>query len=354
MVGSVTRYAGLGSRVVKLYVLVMYTCCRGLQIEIMILRDATLCVLDKQALTSLSAKASDRLHLAFCPKTYKAYDVMFRTFVAFCIVTKCAFVNINIKLILSFLECLVRSSCSVGMVANYVSAIRASFVMYDLPYHALDHPKVTYFLKSLRINRPVVVTPHNIITISRLIDISLACDLVTFPQVFRAAFLLGFFAFLRLSNLAPHAVGEFDFTRHLTGDDIFFTSKYSKVITLPELTNRSICPYTVLKQLFRLYPMSGLSPLFQIQNSQGLHPLTDLRVRKTLKHVNIHLGLRPNFFTFYDFRRSGAIFAYHSHIPIQEIKRHGTWSSDCVWGYIQSDHSSGETLADALAKSIKK
>ena len=198
----------------------------------------------------------------------------------------------------------------------------------------------------------------------------MACDLVTFPQVFRAAFLLGFFAFLRLSNLVPHAVGEFDFTRHLTGDDIFFTSKYAKVmikwsktiqtrdriqcLTLPKLTNRSICPYTALKNLFKLYPMSGLSPLFQIQNSQGLHPLTDSRVRKTLKYINTHLGLRPNFFTFHDFRRSGATFAYHSHIPMQEIKRHGTWSSECVWDYIQSDHSSGETLADALAKSINK
>ena len=285
-------------------------------------------------------------------------------------VTKCAFVNINIKVILSFLECLVRSSCSAGMVANYVLAIRASFVMYDLPYYVLDHPKVKYFLKSLRVNRPVVVTPHNIITISRLIDISLACDLVTFPQVFRAAFLLGFFAFLRLFNLVPHAVGEFDFTRHLTGDDIFFTYKYVKVmikwsktiqtrdrvqcLTLPKLTIRSICPYTALNKLFRLYPMSGRSPLLQMQNSLGSQPLTDSQVRKTLKQINTRLGLRPNFFTFHDFRRSGATFAYHSHIPIQEIRRHGTLSSGCVWGYIQSDHSSGETLADALAQSINK
>ena len=335
----------------------------------MILKDATLCVLDNQALTSLPAKASDRFHLAFRPKTYRAYDAMFRTFVAFCIVTKCVLVNINTKVILSFLECLVRSSCSASMVTNYVSAIRASLVMYDLPYHVVDHPKVKYFLKSLRINRPVVVTPHNIITISRLIDISLACDLVTFPQVFRAAFLLGFFAFLRLSNLVPHAVGEFDFTRHLTGDDIFFTRKYVKVmikwsktiqtrdrvqcLTLPRLAISNICPYTALKKLFRLYPMSGTSSLLQIQNSLGSQPLTDSRVRKTLKQI-IHLGLRPNFFTFHDFRRSGATFAYQSHIPIQEIKRHGTWSSDCVWGYIQSDLSSGESLADALAQSINK
>ena len=122
-------------------------------IVLLILRDATLCVLDNRALTSLSAKASDRLHQAFCPKIYRAYDAMFRTFVAFCIVTKSALSNINVKVILLFLECLVKNSCSSCMVANYVSAIRASFVMYDLPYYMLDHLKVKDFFKSLRINR---------------------------------------------------------------------------------------------------------------------------------------------------------------------------------------------------------
>ena len=330
-------------------------------IVLLILRDATLCVLDNRALTSLSAKASDRLHQAFHPKTYRAYDAMFRTFVAFCIFTKS---NINVKVILSFLECLVKNSSSSCMVANYVSAIRASFVMYDLSYYMLDHPKIKYFLKSLRINRPVV-TPHNIINISRLIDISLACDLLTSPQVFRAAFLLGFFAFLRLSNLVPHAVAEFDLSRHLTGDDIYFTDRYVKImikwsktmqtrdrvqcVTIPKLRNKVICPYRALRQLFKLYSLSYDSPLFQIQKSHGWIPLTDSKVRKALKISNSHLGLRPNFFTFHDFRWSGATFAYQSNIPIQEIKRHGTWSSDCVWGYIQSDHSSGEALVDALA-----
>ena len=51
-------------------------------------------------------------------------------------------------------------------------------------------------------------------------------------------------------------------------------------------------------------------------------------------------------------RRLGATFAYNAHIPIQEINRHGTWSSDCVWQYIQSYHSSGEKLAYALPTSI--
>ena len=172
----------------------------------MILRDTALCVLDNQALTSLSTKASHRLSLAFRPKTYKAYEAMFRTFVAFCIVTKCIIANVNVKVILSFLECLVLSSCSMGMVANYVSAIRASFVMYDLPYYVLDHPKIKYFLKSLRINRPVIVTPHNIITISRLVDISLACDL---PSCISNFFFAGFLCLFKIVKFGPTCCGRF-------------------------------------------------------------------------------------------------------------------------------------------------
>ena len=41
---------------------------------------------------------------------------------------------------------------------------------------------------------------------------------------------MGFFAFSRLSNLVPQVIASFDFTRHLTGEDIFFTKKFVKVL----------------------------------------------------------------------------------------------------------------------------
>ena len=78
---------------------------------------------------SLSAKASQRLHMAFRPKTHRAYESMFRTFVAFCVFTKSSLIHMNIKVILSFLECLATNEYSASMIANYVSAIKASFIM---------------------------------------------------------------------------------------------------------------------------------------------------------------------------------------------------------------------------------
>ena len=49
-------------------------------------------------------------------------------------------------------------------------------------------------------------------------------------QVYKAVILTGFFAFIRLSNLAPHSLTSFDPIRHLAGHDVFFTKKFVKLL----------------------------------------------------------------------------------------------------------------------------
>ena len=80
-----------------------------------------------------------------------------------------------------------------------------------------------------------------------------------------------------------------------------------------------------------MYPMSADRSAFQFKTHLGWQPLTDTKVRKCLTSINMAMGLNPHYYTFHSFRRSGATFAYNAHVPIQHIKRHGTWSSDCVW-----------------------
>ena len=240
--------------------------------------------------------------------------------------------------------------------------------MTQVPHDLLDHPRLKLFLKSARINRPLTLVPRNIIDLYMLEKISVACDSLKSAKVFRAIFLTGFFDFLRLSNLAPHSLATFDYTRHLTGQDLFFNHKLVKimvkwtktmqnrdtvqVICLPKWKNSLICPFRALKALYKLYPMSANTSVFQVQGKAGWQSLTDTKVRKCLKTINVSLCLNPYFFTFHSFRRSGATFAYNSHVPIQQIKLHGTWFSECVWHYIQAYHSAGETLALSLAAAI--
>ena len=125
-----------------------------------------------------------------------------------------------------------------------------------------------------------------------------------------------------------------------------------QILTLPKLSDSDLSPRAVIRALRKLYPLSDHLSLFQYCGPTGWSPLIDSKVRKVLKSINVHLGLNLSHFTFHSFRRSGATFAFNAQVPIQNIKRHGTWTSDCIWRYIQADQSIGELLATSLSDAI--
>ena len=84
-----------------------------------------------------------------------------------------------------------------------------------------------------------------------------------------------------------------------------------------------------------LYNPDQNDPLFQMFSAGRSSVLIDSRIRKVLSKLNVKLGFPSNKYTFYTFRRSGATLAYNSNASLQSIKKHGSWSSDCVWTYIQ-------------------
>ena len=181
-------------------------------------------VSDNVALRPLSKKAANRTHAAFRPKTRQAYFRMFRIFVAFCICMDVSVARADVKVILSFLECLICNKCSVAMISNYVSAIKACFVLYNLLFHILDHPKIKYFQKSVKINQHLTLISHNIMDLDSLEKISAACMTLLVAKSFK------FLDFFRLSDLAPHSLAGFDPSRHLTGQDLFFTRTLVKIL----------------------------------------------------------------------------------------------------------------------------
>ena len=172
------------------------------------------------------------------------------------------------------------NTCETGHIESSVllSLSASCFIVYDLPFHICDHPKIEYFIKSLKINRPLTVTHHNIVDISMLRRMS---DLaLTFPggKILKAVILTGFFTFLRLLNLCPHFLASFDSSRHLTGDDVLFTKKQLKlvikwsktiqtrdsvqILTLPRLFDKKLCPRSALKALQSLHLFDKHSHLF--------------------------------------------------------------------------------------------
>ena len=125
-------------------------------------------------------------------------------------------------------------------------------------------------------------------------------------------------------------------------------------ISIPALGSSIICPLAALTCMIHAQALSD-DPLFQITTRRGRTPLTDSVARKRLKQVSIMLNT-PKILTFHDFRRAGATWAFRRGVPVQDIQAQGTWSSACVWRYIQVPphcllqsllHSRGTCLHDA-------
>ena len=190
------------------------------------------------------------------------------------------------------------------------------------------------------------------------------CDLLRLPTLFKPLYLLCFFSFLRLSNILPHSIAAFDHTRQLarvyyicTSDGVVLLIKWSKTmqnskdiatISIPLLDDSPLCPIVALNRMIWLYPVSDNEPLFVIPRSRGLVILTDSVAQKHLKEISCHLGL-PKTFTFHDFRRAGASWAFQNGVPLEHIMKHGTWHSDAIWAYL----SSSPTLESPVSRAFK-
>ena len=159
---------------------------------------------------------------------------------------------------------------------------------------------------------------------------------------------------------------QFDPSRHLTPADVKISKKSMKLlikwsktmqtrdrthtITLPRLYPSPLCPITALNRAIAQYAPGPHDPLFQVRTPQCYKPITECRLRKVLSKLIVKMGLPKGHFTFHTFRCSGATLAYNAYVPIQSIKRHGSWTSDCVWTYIQENNKLSADIASSFAR----
>ena len=277
---------------------------------------------------------------------------MFSHYMAFLVVSGLRPAQVDVHILLAFLEYLYQNNCTVSNIANYLAAIRALSIIYDLPTECFKHQQIQLFIRSLKLNRPLTLKSHSVLDEQMLHQVILACQQLQNPLVFSAIYLLAFFSFLRLSNVVPHSTSTFDVSRHLASVDIIFGQdlaiilvKWSKTnqfrdkvarISIPVHSGSLLCPVAALKALPQAVPGTQSDPLFTIFNQDSFVPLTDSMVRKHFKRIINILHWQHFKFTFHSFRRCGASWAYKHGVPIDAIEQQGTWASDCVWCYIST------------------
>ena len=232
---------------------------------------------------------------------------MFRVFLAFVIFAKFPLSALTADHVLCFLEFLASNNVSHSAIVNYLSAIKTKVTMFGLSSASFTDPRLRYFSRSLARNAALKVTLKSIIDIPILSQISQMCDSMYMGFVCKAAILLSFFSFLRISNLVPHSIAKFDPLKQLARGDIFFAPpgahillKWSKtlqmnnsvrLLKIPHLGSSPICPVTALRTLLSLTPSGPNKPLFQVKLRQQWVPLSDTRLRKHFSTILARLQL---------------------------------------------------------------
>ena len=249
------------------------------------------------------------------------------------------------------MEFLYANSLSYQVIHNYISSIKLAAKRFHWPIFPFSHHLVTSYLRSISINSTLPPTPRGIFYLSTLAAISRACGILDDPELFRAAFLVAFFAFLRMSNVAPHSRFKFDPLRHILRQDVVFLPpgahiliKWTKTlqdksahyfVQVPALRNKVLCPVSAIHELLDSRQLSGSQALFS-HKTRPYHPVIDTTIRDSLTKVLTHLGIPLLGHGFFTFRRSGATLAYDNNIQLQHIMAHGLWRSAAVWTYLQN------------------
>ena len=177
----------------------------------------------------------------------------------------------------------------------------------------MAHEAIARFLRSISINFKFSPTPRGVFDVHTLYRISLACDSLADPILYRAIFLTAFYGFFRMSNIAPHSASKFDPNYHFTRQDIIFgppgvhmVTKWTKTlqhhrshhtVQLPTIQNHFLCPVKALRALLASRILPPSAPLFA-NSFLPYGQVIDTHVKDALKKVvsQINIPLRPHGF----------------------------------------------------------
>ena len=92
---------------------------------------------------------------------------------------------------------------------NYISALKSFATRCDLQEAVFEQYKIHMYIKAVQKTAPAKIKHNNIVDIAFLKETVSKCPCTYLGQMFKSRYFLGFFGFLRLSNMAPHLAAFF-------------------------------------------------------------------------------------------------------------------------------------------------
>ena len=264
-----------------------------------------------------------------------------------------------------------RTFQSPDAVGNYISGIRTCLALLGMVVPDSQDKQMQMFNQGLKrimphaVKQAAPITPEILVKMSKVVNYQDTVEMIAWT-----ATLLGFYMFLRKSNLVPDNMQGFNIQQQFARQDINITGlqdpimaeiRWSKTIQFKQRVlrcpvlpagNKSICPVYWTHHMITHVKAGPTEPLFAIPSKDGWLSLSAnqlvARIRKWLKLIKED----EEAYSLHSLRRGGATFAYRSNLEADMIKTLGDWSSDAFKRYIDVSmdqrYTSMRKFVDAL------
>ena len=307
------------------------------------------------------------------PGTRRNFATCHRIFFQFCFKLGIPPLGPTVDDLSAFAEWLVQAQLVPATVRNYLSAVKTLYQMWGVTPVLQAFNSYAWSLTLRAINLSVRPTQNNrtAVTYQHLEALVQACTRDASLWPLKVALVFGYMGYLRVYNLAPASVSEFDSSRLTTLQDVWPTKqgvllsiKWTKTrqaaiftapIPIPALGANPICPVTVwhdyVEQL-RFVSRKPDSPLLLSTTGPPGRVITIPILRALLRRAAHLAGLSHCHYTPHSLRRGGASFGFLAGVPLEHIRFHGTWTSEAVNHYLLSTPHFNTPVAASFVNSL--
>lgn len=306
----------------------------------------------------------DSYNSAFAPGTIKNRRTQVQLYLKFMLIYNFNYLCPTPTEMGMYYQFLSNSFAAPGTAKNHLSGVKSWLQLHQGSIGSFSSPELAMIIKSVSEKSGHIPSPASPISEA---DIRTICRYIhRHPQHpgIKAAILLAFSTFMRVSNvLSPstnsyggkHTLRVNDISPTREGLKIFIRSTKTKKTGAPHViqvfrsSDSLVCPVSAWEEYLRIIQPCPVGPAFMLDIST---PLTSPPVVKVMRDA-LHLEHQNRAVSFHSLRRGGAQAAARNGASDQGIMHHGTWASKSgLRHYINSSHRIIPTiLAATLAKS---
>lgn len=289
---------------------------------------------------------------SFTPATHAAYQQGLVAFQDFCsihgISSQLPTTEQNVARFVAYMSL---SGKAAATAKNYLAGLSAYHKINSLP-----DPTNTFLIRTLLrgLTRSSAKGDNRYpITLERLQallpTLSLVCKDTYEACLFKAAFSLAFFGFLRVSEMLGQtstggsrrgplqlkdvSIDLVSLSVKLSGSKTNQTGRPEMVIIHKEFKNQEFCPINLMEKYVQAHPKNSNTLFVHFNGS----PVTRYQFQAVLKKSAHCLKWQVSGFTSHSFRIGAATSAAAKGVPVEEIMRKGRWKSAAVASYIRLD-----------------